>query len=382
MCLTVASVCVFFPRQASQRTPMLLLPQPMKIPCTHLAACLCAPMSTSRDFRVARHQLHQADPPMLGLGMCAMLAGTYPLTEAPGLHHRPRPCPALADGSLWWRLAVSVVAKYGCLEPGMGTPITEDTKPLPDQQLNGTYARTKAAAERLVVAANGDQLRTVVLRPGGIYGVNDPVSGARCVTAGAASARGCAWVVRHEDGLCRRGQRERLCGGGGPHVMRASPPRQGEGGGEGNSAGTVPEPGASTATAGLPGPRRPAVWPARRPGSLFEVGPISAPLPASPTPSPAQTIISSSIARSSPFIGPGHNQVPFVWVDDCARAHVMAVERLLMPEDFPGPSIAGRVFHLCHDPVEVRQGLVQYFAGGGTTGAGGGLSPAPSNRPL
>ena len=60
---------------------------------------------------------------------------------------------------------------------------------------------------------------------------------------------------------------------------------------------------------------------------------------------PLQTIIRSSISKGAPYIGPGDNQVPFVWVEDCARAHVMAVERLLMPDQFPGPSIAGKAFH-------------------------------------
>ncbi|KAG2501117.1 hypothetical protein HYH03_000935 [Edaphochlamys debaryana] len=57
---------------------------------------------------------------------------------------------------------------------GSRTPIPESAKPVPDEDLNGDYARSKAAAERLVVAANCHVLHTVVLRPGGVYGAKDP----------------------------------------------------------------------------------------------------------------------------------------------------------------------------------------------------------------
>ncbi|PNH09705.1 hypothetical protein TSOC_003687 [Tetrabaena socialis] len=60
--------------------------------------------------------------------------------------------------------------------------------------------------------------------------------------------------------------------------------------------------------------------------------------------------IASSALEGKPFIAPGHVRVPFVWVEDAARAHVDAVEQLLFPQ--PGaPRIHGRAYHLCHDPV-------------------------------
>lgn len=65
-----------------------------------------------------------------------------------------------------------VVPKEGLAFPAT---LKEATEPLPDEQLVGTYPMSKAAAERLVLAANSHVLKTVALRPGGIYGMGDPV---------------------------------------------------------------------------------------------------------------------------------------------------------------------------------------------------------------
>ncbi|KXZ47088.1 hypothetical protein GPECTOR_38g325 [Gonium pectorale] len=57
---------------------------------------------------------------------------------------------------------------------GLLEPALETAKPLSAEDLNGGYARSKAAAERLVLAANSHVLHTIALRPGGVYGHNDP----------------------------------------------------------------------------------------------------------------------------------------------------------------------------------------------------------------
>src|SRR5690606_32212140 len=66
-----------------------------------------------------------------------------------------------------------------------GHPVegADEATPLPDPPF-GAYARTKAAAERVVRAANGPGLRTVVVRPPGIWGV-----GAEMVEGVAGGAR-------------------------------------------------------------------------------------------------------------------------------------------------------------------------------------------------
>ncbi|GFR40072.1 hypothetical protein Agub_g615 [Astrephomene gubernaculifera] len=130
---------------------------------------------------------------------------------------------------------------------GSLAPIPESTAALPAAQLNGAYARSKAAAERRVLAANSHALHVVALRPGGVYGVGD-------------------------------------------------------------------------------------------------------------------TTLTGNILAGKPYVGPGDVQVPFVWVEDAARAHVDAVERLLFPQ--PGaPRIHGRAYHLAHDPVSDPL-LYREFVGG------------------
>lgn len=57
-----------------------------------------------------------------------------------------------------------------------------------------------------------------------------------------------------------------------------------------------------------------------------------------------------NVLDGKPYIGPGNAHVPFVWVEDAARAHVDAVEKLLCSNP-DAPRIHGRAYHLCHDPV-------------------------------
>lgn len=56
-----------------------------------------------------------------------------------------------------------------------GRPLLDidESHPYPQRFLDG-YAETKAAAERMVLAAHGQQLRTCSLRPCGMYGEADP----------------------------------------------------------------------------------------------------------------------------------------------------------------------------------------------------------------
>ncbi|EFJ52486.1 hypothetical protein VOLCADRAFT_86632 [Volvox carteri f. nagariensis] len=72
-----------------------------------------------------------------------------------------------------------------------------------------------------------------------------------------------------------------------------------------------------------------------RPGGVYGIG---------------EEALAKSILNGQPYIGPGVARVPFVWVEDAARAHVDAVEKLLFPKP-DAPRIHGRVYHLCHDPV-------------------------------
>jgi nucleoside-diphosphate-sugar epimerase len=58
---------------------------------------------------------------------------------------------------------------------GSKEPILESTPALPADDINTGYARSKAAAERLVLAANSHVLHVVVLRPGAVYGLGDMV---------------------------------------------------------------------------------------------------------------------------------------------------------------------------------------------------------------
>lgn len=59
-------------------------------------------------------------------------------------------------------------------------PIIEPVKesaPVPDEEeMIGVYARSKRAGERMVRAMNCHVLKTVVVRPGGIFGAGDTVS--------------------------------------------------------------------------------------------------------------------------------------------------------------------------------------------------------------
>jgi nucleoside-diphosphate-sugar epimerase len=58
---------------------------------------------------------------------------------------------------------------------GVLAPILETQPLLPDSHLTGPYCLSKAAAERMVLAANGPKLRTLAMRPGGVYGPKDQV---------------------------------------------------------------------------------------------------------------------------------------------------------------------------------------------------------------
>ena len=49
----------------------------------------------------------------------------------------------------------------------------DESQPYPDKHLN-MYCESKCLAEKLVMAENSDQLRTVVLRPSDVYGEGDP----------------------------------------------------------------------------------------------------------------------------------------------------------------------------------------------------------------
>jgi nucleoside-diphosphate-sugar epimerase len=56
-----------------------------------------------------------------------------------------------------------------------GKPIRNGTEDLPyPESFPNAYCESKAEAEKKVIAANGAALRTVVLRPAGIYGEGDP----------------------------------------------------------------------------------------------------------------------------------------------------------------------------------------------------------------
>jgi nucleoside-diphosphate-sugar epimerase len=76
-----------------------------------------------------------------------------------------------------------------------GRPIhnaSENSPPLAPSQQLFEYGQTKAEAESLVLAANGEQLLTTVLRPAGIYGPGDRVGagpGQGVVGVGLPTAR-------------------------------------------------------------------------------------------------------------------------------------------------------------------------------------------------
>lgn len=100
--------------------------------------------------------------------------------------------------------------------------------------------------------------------------------------------------------------------------------------------------------------------------------------------------------EGKPYVGPGTALSPVVWVEDAARAHALAIQRLLqLPASAPGSAtttttsksgssdgeqrqeqqqegsqqddgraIAGRAFHLSHDPI--TDGFVYADFAGGT----------------
>ncbi|PNW77565.1 hypothetical protein CHLRE_10g442200v5 [Chlamydomonas reinhardtii] len=153
--------------------------------------------------------------------------------------------------------SASVVFSLANVRPGVTgggslAPILETEPARPEAELNGAYAKSKAAAERLVLAASSHALRVVVLRPGGVYGMAD--------------------------------------------------------------SGMTPQ-----------------------------------------------------ILAGQPWVGPGKVRVPFVWVEDAARAHVLAAEQLLWPQlgpdGSPAKRIHGRAYHITHDPV--REPLLYHEFGGG-----------------
>ncbi|KAG2448879.1 hypothetical protein HYH02_006228 [Chlamydomonas schloesseri] len=158
--------------------------------------------------------------------------------------------------------SASVVFSLANVRPGVtgggsAQPILETQPPAPEPQLNGAYAKSKAAAERLVLAASSHALRVVALRPGAVYGMAD--------------------------------------------------------------TGMTPQ-----------------------------------------------------ILAGQPWIGPGQVRVPFVWVEDAARAHVLAAEQLLWPQLGPDGKpvrrIHGRAYHITHDPV--RDPFLYHEFGGGLPTSG------------
>lgn len=84
-----------------------------------------------------------------------------------GTHNVIRACREQGVGSLVCTSTLDVV--YG------GRPIIDgdESLPYPERHLT-TYCSTKTEAERIALAANGDELRTIVIRPVSIYGERDP----------------------------------------------------------------------------------------------------------------------------------------------------------------------------------------------------------------
>ncbi|GLC34531.1 hypothetical protein PLESTB_001251200 [Pleodorina starrii] len=180
----------------------------------------------------------------------AALVGTSNVTDATlmrvneqGTRNVVEVCLERDIRSLVYTSSASVLFSQSAARPygggGSREPIPESAPARPTEDLNGGYPRSKAAAERLVLAANSHVLHVVVLRPGGVYGMAD----------------------------------------------------------------------------GKPDP-----------------------------------LLLKPILEGQPHLAPGTTLTPFVWVEDCARAHVDAVEKLLLPEP-DAPRIHGRAYHICHDPV-------------------------------
>lgn len=197
---------------------------------------------------------------------------------------------------------------------GSLAPILETEPARPEAELNGAYAKSKAAAERLVLAASSHALRVVVLRPGGVYGMADSVGtvvGAKPLDVsrawqGSEAATGWVDAVRLLTGK---------------ECLLSSP----------STTVACPEHVCCCAAT-----------------------------------APAQGM-TPQILAGQPWVGPGKVRVPFVWVEDAARAHVLAAEQLLWPQlgpdGSPAKRIHGRAYHITHDPV--REPLLYHEFGGG-----------------
>jgi 2-alkyl-3-oxoalkanoate reductase len=93
-------------------------------------------------------------------------AAEFESTNVLGTRHVINACLAEQVGRLIYTSTPSVVHAGGDIEGA------DESLPYPDS-FHAHYPRTKAAAERAVLAANGDQLATVALRPHLIWGPGD-----------------------------------------------------------------------------------------------------------------------------------------------------------------------------------------------------------------
>ncbi|MBC6492042.1 NAD-dependent epimerase/dehydratase family protein [Flavihumibacter stibioxidans] len=92
--------------------------------------------------------------------------GDFYATNVKGTEHVIRACRELGIRYLVYTSSASVV-----YQPG-GSEGQNETMPYPDK-FYASYPETKARAEQLVIAANGEELKTVSLRPHLIWGPGD-----------------------------------------------------------------------------------------------------------------------------------------------------------------------------------------------------------------
>jgi len=94
-------------------------------------------------------------------------ASAYHRTNVLGTRHVIEVCRAVGVGRLVFTSTPSVVHAGGDIEGG------DESLPYATH-FNASYPETKAAAEKLVLAANGPDLATVALRPHLVWGPGDP----------------------------------------------------------------------------------------------------------------------------------------------------------------------------------------------------------------
>jgi nucleoside-diphosphate-sugar epimerase len=123
-----------------------------------------------RDYQALRRAIDGAD---IVFHLAALVDwGTHPKqtlydVNVGGTQNVITACKAHGIGALVY------TSSEDAIYPGRAVRDADESLPYPSKFPNA-YCSSKAEAEKLVTAANGSELRTAALRPGGIYGEGDP----------------------------------------------------------------------------------------------------------------------------------------------------------------------------------------------------------------